>query len=66
MKRLLILTGILIALVGITVILPALANYGRPSPMTKKAPMVLLAGSLVTLAGGTVIVLGARKSRAGA
>jgi len=37
MKRLLILTGILAALIGIAVILPALAHYGHPSPMAKKA-----------------------------
>jgi hypothetical protein len=64
MKRLLILTGILTALVGIAVILPALANYGHPGPVVKKAPMVLLAGSLVTFAGGAVILYGVRKSRA--
>jgi hypothetical protein len=64
MKRLLILTGILTALLGIAVLLPALANYGHPGPMAKKAEMLLLAGSLVTVAGGAVIAYGVRKSRA--
>jgi hypothetical protein len=53
MKRLLVLTGILTALVGIAVILPALANRGQAT---------LLAGSLVTLTGGAVILYGVRKS----
>ena len=64
MKRLLILTGILMALLGMAVVLPALANYGHPGPMAKKAQMILLAGSLVTVAGGAVIGCGVRKSRA--
>jgi len=64
MKRLLILSGILTVLLGIAVVLPALANYGHPGPMAKRALRVLLAGSLVTVAGGAVIAYGVRKSRA--
>jgi hypothetical protein len=61
MKRLLILTGILTALIGIAIILPGLANYRRPNPRANDALRVVLAGSLVTVAGGAVIVYGARK-----
>lgn len=64
MKRLLILTGILVALVGVAVILPALANYGRPGPIAKKAARVLFAGSLVSLAGGAAILYGVRRRSA--
>jgi hypothetical protein len=64
MKRLLILTGILIALVGTAMILPALANYGHPVPMAKDARRALLAGSLLTAAGGAVLLYGTRKRQA--
>jgi hypothetical protein len=64
MKRLLILIGILIALIGISITLPALANYGRPRPMANNAQRAVLAGCLVTLGGGAAIFVGARKHRA--
>jgi hypothetical protein len=66
MKRLLILTGILIALVGTAVLLPALAHYGRSAAMETDAQRAtrwrpLFTGSLLTVAGGAVLLYGARK-----
>ena len=64
MKRIFIFSGIVTALVGVAVILPALANYGRPGPMASDALKFLLLGSFVTIAGGSAIFHGARKHKA--
>jgi hypothetical protein len=64
MKHVFIFIGIVAALLGTTVVLPALANYGRPGPMSNDALKFVLVGSLVILAGGTAIFHGLRKRRA--
>jgi len=37
MKRVFMFGGIAVALIGTAIILPALANYGRPAPMANDA-----------------------------
>ena len=64
MKRILILIGIAAVLFGVAVILPALANYGRPGPMGNDALKFLVLGSLVSIAGGSGIFHGVRKRKA--
>ena len=61
MKRAFIVIGILAALIGITIILPALANYGRAGALAGDAVRALVVGSLVTVAGGSAIIIGFRK-----
>jgi hypothetical protein len=46
MKRAFIIIGIVAALIGITIILPALANYGRPGAMA------------IDAAGGSLAIVG--------
>ena len=64
MKRMFILIGTVAALIGVAVILPALANYGRPGPMANDALKFLVLGSLVGIAGGSAIFHGVRKRKA--
>ncbi|MDB6024775.1 MAG: hypothetical protein JWM68_998 [Verrucomicrobiales bacterium] len=64
MKRISIFIGVVAALIGVTVILPALANYGRTGPMANDALKFLLLGSLVSIAGGSAIFHGVRKRKA--
>jgi len=59
-KRALIVIGIAVALIGISVILPASANYGRSGPMAIQAVRSLVLGSVITAAGGGAIFFGAR------
>jgi hypothetical protein len=64
MKRLFIFAGIAAALIGTAIILPALANYGRPGPMANDAITFALTGGLLAITGVATIFHGVRKSRA--
>ena len=64
MKRVFIFAGIVVALIGTAVILPALANYGRPAPMANDAIRFALTGALLTIAGAAAIIHGVRKRQA--
>jgi asparagine N-glycosylation enzyme membrane subunit Stt3 len=61
MKRAFIVIGILATLIGISIILPALANYGHPGAMASNALRAVVAGSLITVAGASVTIFGFRK-----
>ncbi len=50
MKRVSIFIGVVAALIGIAIVLPALANYGRSGPMSNEAVKFLVLGSLVAAA----------------
>ena len=63
MKRVFTFAGIAIALIGIAIILPALANYGCPGPMANDAIRFALTGGLLTIAGAASIFHGVRKRR---
>jgi hypothetical protein len=65
MKRvfLLIGVGIVAILLGVGLILPALANYGRPGPVVNDALRFLLVGVLMVVAGSASIFCGIRKRR---
>ena len=64
MKRLFLLVGILAIVLGVGLILPALANYGRPGPLMNDALRFLLVGVLAVVAGVASIFHGIRKRRA--
>ena len=64
MKRVLIFVGIVVALIGAAIILPALANYGRPAPMANDAIRFAMTGGFLTVAGAAAIIHGVRKRRA--
>jgi len=61
MKRAFIIIGIVAVLIGITIILPALANYGRPGAMSSDALRSLVLGSVVTAAGASLTIVAFRK-----
>ena len=44
-----------------TIILPALANYGRPGTMASDALRSLVLGSVVIAAGGSLAIVAFRK-----
>jgi hypothetical protein len=64
MKRISIFIGIVAGLLGIAIVLPALANYGQSGPMSTQAVEFLVLGSFVALAGGSAIFHGVRKRKA--
>ena len=64
MKRVFILVGIAVALVGAAIILPALANYGRPGPLASDAIRLVVTGGILIIAGAAGIFHGVRKRRA--
>lgn len=64
MKRVSIFIGIVAALTGTAIILPALANYGRPGAMSNEAVKFFVLGSLVAVAGGSAILHGVLKRKA--
>jgi hypothetical protein len=61
MKRAFIVIGIVAVLIGVSIILPALANYGRPGAMSSDALRNLVLGSIVAAAGGSLAIVGFRK-----
>jgi hypothetical protein len=64
MNRVFISAGIAVALIGAAIILPAVANYGRPGSMANDAIRFALAGGLLTIAGAAAIFHGVRKGQA--
>jgi hypothetical protein len=62
-KPVFLLIGMVGIIAGVGLILPALANYGRPGPMVADAFRFLLLGVLAVMAGGVSIIHGARKRR---
>jgi hypothetical protein len=60
-KRAFIVIGIVAVLIGISIILPALVNYGRPGALSSQAMRSLVMGSAVTAAGGSLAIVGFRK-----
>jgi hypothetical protein len=64
MRRAFVISGIVTALIGVTIILPALANYGRPGALVGDAVRALVIGSVVVAAGGGALWHGLRKRSA--
>jgi hypothetical protein len=64
MKRLFVLIGIVAVLLGVGLILPALANYGRPGPMVNDSVRFLLLGVLAVVIGCASLFHGIQKRRA--
>ena len=58
MKRIIILVGILVALLGLGMILPALANYGRPHPFSDRAITGLVIAGVLVIMGTSTIYCG--------
>jgi hypothetical protein len=63
MKRVFLLIGLVAVVLGVGLILPALANYGRPGPMLNDALRFFVVGILAVVAGGASIFHGFRKGR---
>jgi hypothetical protein len=63
-KSLIIAAGIVGIMVGMALVLPAVAQYRHEGMMRNGEPWLFLAGSLVTLAGCGAAVRGLKKSRA--
>ena len=55
--------GIAVALIGTAIILPALANYGRPAPMANDAIRFALTGGFLIIGGAAAIIHGVRNRR---
>lgn len=65
MKRgLIIAAGIVGVLVGMALVMPAVAQYRHDGAMRNDEPWLFLIGSLLTLAGCGAAIRGAKKSRA--
>lgn len=65
MKRILIISsGIVCVLVGMAFVMPAVAQYHHEGAMLNNEPWLFLLGSLLTLAGLSAGILGARKRNA--
>jgi hypothetical protein len=65
MKRgLVIAAGIIGVLVGLALVMPAVAQYRHDGAMRNDEPWLFLIGSLLTLAGCGAAIRGAKKSRA--
>ena len=63
MKRVFLLLGIVAVVLGVGLILPALANYGHPGSMVNDALRFLVVGILAVVVGGVSISRGVRKRR---
>jgi hypothetical protein len=65
MKRsLIIVAGIIGVLVGMALVMPAVAQYRQLGAMRNEEPWLFLIGSLLTLAGCAAGIRGLKKSRA--
>jgi hypothetical protein len=65
MKRgLIICVGILGVMIGMALVMPAVAQYRQIGAMRNEEPWLFLIGSLVTLAGCGAAIRGLKKSRA--
>jgi len=58
MKRAFVIVGIVVGLIGIAIVLPALANYGRPGGLAHDAAGSLVLGILIVLVGGSATIRG--------
>ena len=58
MKLTVILVGIVVALMGLGMILPALANYGQPHPFSERAITGLIIALVLVTTGASAIYYG--------